>query len=108
MSVRSARTWQRGRLPSEKKDKRGWRTRPDVETTVWMIKAKFGASVKSKSDTAQVNEVLCKILAHNVCVLIQSFYELGIETEFTTPASRDSKIIYLDGYRRDLSPARYG
>ena len=80
--------------------------RSNVETTVWMIKAKFGASVKSKSDTAQVNEVLCKILAHNVCVLIQSFYELGIETEFTTPASRDSKIIYLDGYRRDLSPAR--
>ena len=29
MSVRTARTWQRGRLPSEKKGKRRWRTRPD-------------------------------------------------------------------------------
>ena len=28
------------------------------------------------------NEVLCKILAHNLCVLIQEQCELGIETEF--------------------------
>ena len=28
MSVRTARTWQRGRLPSEKNGKRRWRTRP--------------------------------------------------------------------------------
>jgi hypothetical protein len=28
---------------------------------------------------AQVNEVLCKILCHNVCCLIQSMYELGVE-----------------------------
>ncbi len=47
-----------------------------------MIKAKFGGSVKSKSPIAQVNEVLCKVLAHNICVLISSFYELGIESNF--------------------------
>jgi hypothetical protein len=29
-----------------------------------------------------VNEVLCKILAHNLCCLIQEQCELGIETEF--------------------------
>ena len=34
--------------------------------------------------TAQVNEVLCKILAHNLTVLIQSWYELGIEAQFGT------------------------
>ncbi len=71
-----------------------------------MVKAKFGASVRSKSDTPQVNEVLCQILPYSICVLIQSFYELGIEIDFTTPASRDSKIVYLDNYRRDLGPAR--
>jgi hypothetical protein len=32
---------------------------------------------------AQVNELLCKFLCHNLCVLIQSFYELGIEPEFS-------------------------
>ena len=50
--------------------------RSNAESTMFMIKSKFGASVKSKSAQAQVNEVLCKILAHNLCVLIQSFYEL--------------------------------
>ena len=35
MSVRTARTWQRGRLPSERKGKRRWRTRPDPFAGVW-------------------------------------------------------------------------
>ncbi len=35
MSVRTARTWQRGRLPSEKNGKRRWRTRPDPFAEVW-------------------------------------------------------------------------
>ena len=35
MSVRTARTWQRGRLPSEKKGKRRWRTRPDPFSEIW-------------------------------------------------------------------------
>ncbi|MGA2159130.1 MAG: transposase [Dehalococcoidia bacterium] len=58
--------------------------RSNVETTFSMIKAKFGASVKAKSPTAQVNEVLCKVLCHNICVLIQSIYELGLEPTFWT------------------------
>ena len=36
MSVRTARTWQRGRLPSERKGKRRWRTRPDPFAGVWI------------------------------------------------------------------------
>ena len=58
--------------------------RSNVETTFSMIKAKFGSSVKAKSPTAQVNEVLCKVLCHNICVLIQSIYELGLEPTFWT------------------------
>jgi transposase len=56
--------------------------RSNVETTFSMIKAKFGASVRSKTPTAQVNEVLCKVICHNLCVLVQSIYELGIEPAF--------------------------
>ncbi len=37
---------------------------------------------RSKAKTAQTNEILCKILCHNVCCLIQSIYELGIEPTF--------------------------
>jgi hypothetical protein len=58
--------------------------RSNVETVYSMIKIKFGGSVRSKTPVAQVNEVLCKILCHNICVLIQSIYELGIEPIFST------------------------
>ena len=44
--------------------------------------AQFGAAVRSKTPVAQVNEVLCKVLAHNIVVLISSIYELGIEPYF--------------------------
>lgn len=56
--------------------------RSNVESTFSMIKAKFGDSLRSKTDTAMVNEALCKILCHNICCLIQSQYELGVEATF--------------------------
>jgi hypothetical protein len=43
---------------------------------------KFGHHIRSKSEVAQVNEALCKVLAHNICVLNQKQHELGIETVF--------------------------
>lgn len=56
--------------------------RSNVESTFSMIKAKFGDAVRSKTDTAMNNEVLCKVLCHNLACLIQSMYELGIEPTF--------------------------
>ncbi len=56
--------------------------RSNAETTFSMIKAKFGGFVRSKSAVAQINEVLCKVVCHNICVLIQSMHELGIEPIF--------------------------
>jgi transposase len=56
--------------------------RSNVESTFSMIKAKFRDHVRSKTDVAMVNEVLCKILAHNICCVIQAMYELGIEPTF--------------------------
>ncbi|HTE19328.1 MAG TPA: transposase [Armatimonadota bacterium] len=53
--------------------------RSNMESTVSMIKTKFGDALRSKTDIAQENEVLCKVLCHNLCVLIQSFYEFGID-----------------------------
>jgi hypothetical protein len=46
------------------------------------IKRKFGGALRSRTKTAQFNEVLCKVLAHNLCVVIQSMYELGISPDF--------------------------
>jgi hypothetical protein len=52
-----------------------------------MIKSKFGIALRSKTKTAQINEALCKVLAHNVCCLIQSMFELGIEASFWQDAT---------------------
>jgi len=61
--------------------------RSNIETTFAMIKAKFGDSVKAKNPTAQINEVLLKILCHNICVLNQSMHELGINPTFDEMAA---------------------
>ena len=59
-----------------------YRKRSNVETTFSMIKRKFGDSLRSKTDTAQVNETLAKVLCHNLVVLIHEAHELGIEPVF--------------------------
>jgi len=46
------------------------------------VKRKFGDSVISKTDTAMVNEVLCKFLCHNLTCLIQEQGTLGITPVF--------------------------
>lgn len=56
--------------------------RSNVESTFSMIKRKFGDHIRSKSDTAMINESLCKILAHNIVVLIHEMHELGIDPTF--------------------------
>jgi transposase len=53
--------------------------RSNVETAFSVIKGTFGSALRSKSDTGQINEALCKVLAHNICVLVQAMHELEIE-----------------------------
>lgn len=62
--------------------------RSNAEATFSMIKRKFGASVRSKLFSSQVNEVLCKILCHNLSVLNNEIHELGIEPTFWMPRIR--------------------
>ena len=59
-----------------------YRKRSNVESTFSAIKRKFGDAVRSKTDTAMVNEVLCKVICHNVCYVIQEMHELGISPVF--------------------------
>jgi transposase len=53
--------------------------RSNVECTFSMIKRKFGDSLRSKSDVGQFNEVLCKVIAHNLYVLIACIHEIGLD-----------------------------
>jgi transposase len=56
--------------------------RSNVESTFSAIKRKFGDALRSRDETAMANEVLCKVLCHNLCVVIQEQCELGIEAVF--------------------------
>lgn len=53
-----------------------------AETMFHIIKSKFGDSARSNIEVAQVNEVPLKVLCHNICVVIQEMFELGIEPNF--------------------------
>ncbi len=61
---------------------RHYHQRSNVETTFAMIKSKFGSRIRSRDEMAQMNEVLAKVLCHNLRVVIQSMFELGISPEF--------------------------
>jgi transposase len=56
--------------------------RSNVESTFSMLKRKFGDSLRSKTDTALVNETLCKVLCHNLVVLIHEMHELDLTPVF--------------------------
>ena len=56
--------------------------RSNVESTNAAIKRKFGETLKSKNQIAQVNELLAKIIAYNLTVVIHEMYENGIEPNF--------------------------
>ena len=56
--------------------------RSNVESTFSMMKRKFADGVRSKTDVAMTNKVLCKVLCHNLVVLINEVYELGIDPVF--------------------------
>lgn len=58
--------------------------RSNVESTIGAIKQKFGETLKSKKRVAQENELLCKILAYNITVLIHEMFESGITPDFLT------------------------
>jgi len=56
--------------------------RSNIEATNAAIKRKFGETLKSKNPVAQVNELLAKIIAYNLTVVIHEMYENGINPDF--------------------------
>ena len=54
-----------------------------------MIKTKFRGDIRSKKQTAQFNEMLIKVLCHNVCVVIQEINELGVKAEFKIEETKE-------------------
>jgi transposase len=61
--------------------------RTRIESVFSAIKRKFGQNVRSKTFTAQVNEILCKLLCHNLTCLVHAMHTLGIEPSFLAPST---------------------
>lgn len=51
--------------------------------------------VRSKTDAAQKNEVLCKLIAYNLSCLVHAIYELGIVPEFWQDEDGEREIIWF-------------
>jgi hypothetical protein len=68
--------------------------RSNIKMAYSMINGKFGSALRSKGDMGQINEALCKVLAQNVCVLVQAIYELGIEPVFFAPTRPQAADLY--------------
>jgi transposase len=81
-----------------------------VESTFSMVKRKFGDSVKAKTETAMRNEVLAKLVCHNVCCLVSAIYELGIDPDtFGLSGETDDgprEILRFPGCTIDRRPAQ--
>ena len=55
-----------------------YHARSNVESTFNIIKSKFSDLIRSRDNVAQTNELLLKVLCHNIVVLIHESFELGI------------------------------
>jgi len=66
--------------------------RSNSETVFYMIKTKFRGDIRSKKQTSQFNEMLIKVLSHNICVVIQEINELGVKAEFSLEQTREISV----------------
>ena len=57
-----------------------YHARSNIESTFSSMKRVFGDTLRSKTRVAQTNELLLKVIAHNIVCLIHSMFEFGIET----------------------------
>ena len=71
---------------------RHYHQRSNAESVFSMMKGKFGDSVRSKSEVGQVNEVLAKVLCHNMCVLIRATHDLGVDVNLGAGGALEPKL----------------
>ena len=60
--------------------------RAQAESAFGSIKQILGETIASRNFDAQVNELFCKAIAHNIRMLIHAMLELGILPDFLAPA----------------------
>lgn len=68
---------------------RNYHKRSNVESVFSALKRKFGENVRSRTPVAQVNEILCKLIAYNLTVVVHEMFENGIAPSFVKPDGRE-------------------
>lgn len=75
-----------GMLLLWKKDRerflRHYHRRSNVETSFAQLKVKFGSYLRCKNFTAQKNELMCKVISHNLATLGKAILEFDLDTKF--------------------------
>jgi transposase len=61
---------------------RSYHRRSNVESTIGSIKSKCGGGVRNKLPVAQCNEVLAKVLLHNLACVVHAIEKYGIDVSF--------------------------
>jgi len=56
--------------------------RSNAETVFSALKRKFGENIRSKNKISQINEVLCKLIAYNLTVVVHEMFENGVAPSF--------------------------
>jgi transposase len=78
---------------------KNYHRRSNVETTFAMVKLRLGEHLRCKNFVAQRNELIMKLLCHNICCLIQEIFELGLQIDF-----RECEIKFVDRKLQDDYP----
>jgi transposase len=68
--------------------------RSNVESTFSSMKRKFGDTLRSKTPVAQRNELLLKVLCHNLVCLIHEIHESGATAMFPVLVGGCTKIVH--------------
>lgn len=85
MPSRDARTgtcaeaWFASWLSNLTRGLRYYHKRSNVESSFSALKRKFGEALRSKTDLAKKNELLAKVVCHNITCVIHEMYALGID-----------------------------
>ncbi len=70
-------------------DYEGWaddyHVRSNVESAISRMKRLFGDELRCRNVVAQCNELMCRVIAHNLVVVIYQMYERGLVTESQHP-----------------------
>jgi transposase len=56
--------------------------RSNAESGFFMIKSRFGDLTQMRDETGMINDILSKVLAHNLVVLCQEVFLLGVKVDF--------------------------